>query len=164
MSRTFDQSLAFVKRWEGIDSDHESDRGGRTRYGISARAHPDVDIPNLTWEQAVDIYRVRYWGESGANQAPPKLAFCLFDAAVQHGPRRAIKLLQQAVNVRADGIYGPVTERAVRETESPHLELLSERGAFYARILSNDPSQQVFAGGWYRRLIHATEFTHEVQS
>ncbi len=159
---TFDRALDFLKRWEGVDSSHPADTGGRTRFGISQNAHPDVDVPNLTWEQAKDIYRTRYWGESGANRAPPKLAFVLFDSAVQHGPTQAIKLLQKAVSVADDGIYGPVTERAVESTESPHLEMLAQRGEYYASIIRFNPSQRVFMGGWFRRLIYATEYTHNL--
>lgn len=164
MSNAFDQSLDFLRQWEGIDSDHEADRGGRTRYGISERAHPDVDIPNLTWEQAVDIYRVNYWGESGANMVGPKLGFCLFDAAVQHGPRTAIKMLQRAVHVPDDGLFGPVTEMAVQQTKVPHLEMLAERAKYYSQIVQNDPSQAVFLGGWYRRLVYAVNYTHAIEA
>lgn len=159
----FERSLEFVKQWEGIDSDHPNDRGGFTRFGISSRAHPDVDVPSLTWEQAVDIYRTRYWGESGANRAPPDLAFALFDSAVQHGPVQAVRLLQRAVDAKVDGVYGPKTEAAVQACESPGLELLAERAVFYTKLIEGDMSQRVFARGWMRRLTYAAGITFKLQ-
>lgn len=157
---TFERCLEFLKPWEGVDSDHPQDRGGRTRFGISQKAHPDVDVPNLTWEKARDIYRVRYWGEAGCERSPPDVAFALFDAAVQHNPRRAIRFLQMGLGITADGIYGPVTERAVRNHPNAALEMMGERGEFYARIVSGRPSQKVFMDGWFRRLVYAVHYLH----
>ena len=41
---------------------HDSrDPGGETKFGISKRAHPDLDIANLTRDQAGAVYRRDYW-------------------------------------------------------------------------------------------------------
>ena len=40
------------------------DPGGTTKYGISKRANPDVDVENLTEDEAVLIYLDKYWKPS----------------------------------------------------------------------------------------------------
>jgi lysozyme family protein len=57
----FERALAFTLRWEGGLSQDPDDPGGTTKYGISARAHPEVDVRNLTLEDAKEIYRKEYW-------------------------------------------------------------------------------------------------------
>lgn len=55
-----------------------------TKFGISALAHPTLDIVNLTKEQALDIYRRDYWQGSGADKLPWPLNLLHFDAYVQN--------------------------------------------------------------------------------
>ncbi len=38
-------------------TDDPDDRGGLTRYGISQRSYPDLDIRNLTEDQAKEVYK-----------------------------------------------------------------------------------------------------------
>jgi len=56
-----------------------------TKYGISAAVWGGrYDIPNLTEEQALEIYRVHYWLKSGANRLPWPLCLVHFDSFVQN--------------------------------------------------------------------------------
>ena len=55
--RAIDKTLA----WEGGYVNDPKDPGGETKYGISKRAHPDVDIKNLSREKACAIYKKHYW-------------------------------------------------------------------------------------------------------
>lgn len=55
-----------------------------TKFGISALAHPTLDIVNLTKEQALEIYRRDYWQGSGADKLPWPLNLLHFDAYVQN--------------------------------------------------------------------------------
>jgi lysozyme family protein len=59
----FNKSVKIVLQHEGAFSDQAADRGGKTMYGISQRQYPDLDIANLTEEQAREIYRRDYWQE-----------------------------------------------------------------------------------------------------
>jgi len=60
------------------------DPGGETKWGISKRANPDVDIKNLTRDQAVEIYKKRYWKDEWEKLGFP-LAVCMMDTAVNGG-------------------------------------------------------------------------------
>src|SRR3546814_3606743 len=69
-SAGFDSAVARVLGDEGGFVDDPVDRGGATNFGISSRAHPDVDVASLTCEDAVTLYRERYWEPIGRDQLP----------------------------------------------------------------------------------------------
>lgn len=62
------------------------DDGGETNFGLSKRANPDLDIKNLTLDQAVAAYRARYWTPHGLDHEADPWAYFLFDSYVQHSP------------------------------------------------------------------------------
>ncbi|MCZ5926185.1 peptidoglycan-binding protein, partial [Escherichia coli] len=70
-------------------------------------------IKDLTREQVAQIYWRDYWLPAGCDQWPDGVAMFVFDAAVQHGVKKDIKILQEAADVDADGIIGPRTRKAV---------------------------------------------------
>ena len=74
------------------------DPGGTTKYGISKRANPDVDVENLTEDEAVVIYLDKYWKPSKASYLPESLQDMYFDMVVNFGQKRAVKILQEACN------------------------------------------------------------------
>lgn len=84
----FALGLKFVFKWEGGYVNDPNDPGGETKYGISKRANPSVDIFNLTKEQAGQIYLRDYWHKVGCDNYEANLAICIFDAAVNVGVSR----------------------------------------------------------------------------
>lgn len=88
---------------------NKNDKGGETKYGISKKAYPSLDICNLTEEQAKDIYFKDYWYRCKCNYMPDALSVAVFDFAVNSGTKRAITYLQMALGVKADGIIGNQT-------------------------------------------------------
>ena len=102
-----EKSIRFIiERFEGGYVDHPKDPGGETKYGISKRSYPDLDIKNLTIKDAVNIYRKDYAKKIRFDEfvvINPRLAFCLLDCAIHSGPVRAVKILQSAGKVTEDG-------------------------------------------------------------
>jgi lysozyme family protein len=90
MEENFEKAMAFVFKWEGGYSMDPSDPGGETNWGISKKAHPDLDIKNLTKEQAKEIYHEDYWKATGCYIWPDKFDIVVFDTAVNVGPARAL--------------------------------------------------------------------------
>jgi lysozyme family protein len=117
----FEQIFAIVVGEEGGLTTNPADPGNwsggavgsgvcrGSKFGISAAAYPSVDIAALTVEEARAIYQRDYWQRVGADQVPAPLALLLFDAAVNNGVGRAVRWLQTAVGVTADGTFGPET-------------------------------------------------------
>jgi lysozyme family protein len=103
----FDQLLD--PKFEGGYSNDPADPGGETKFGISKRAYPALDIKNLTRAQVKPLYLRDYWGPAGCSAVPPELKYPLFDFAVNSGPARAAKTLQTRIGVIADGSIGPIT-------------------------------------------------------
>lgn len=146
----FETAFAKLMQHEGGFVDHPSDPGGATNYGISQRSYPGEDIRGMTTERAAHIYRRDFWGPAGCDAVPPEVKFDLFDMAVNSGISRAVKTLQQAAGVTADGVLGPQTLQAVQSMPATRLmaRFNGRRLAFMAG-LSNWPA---FSRGWALRI------------
>ena len=73
MSR--ERCLSITGELEGGWADDSGDRGGRTRWGVSSAAHPDIDLAALeTFEDAVRlVYIPEYWRPIHGDQLPEPL-------------------------------------------------------------------------------------------
>ena len=80
------------------------------------------------------------------------MALLVFDAAVNSGPDRAIKWLQTALHIAADGVVGPVTIAAARQSSGNGAVLLAEYQAQRLLFLTGLPTWRVFGLGWTRRI------------
>src|ERR1700730_15046728 len=81
----FRVSLQFTLKWEGGYVNDPADPGGETKWGISKRAYPNLDIANLTPDQASDIYARDYCLAAGCDPLPLPYCTVVFDSAVNHG-------------------------------------------------------------------------------
>ena len=151
----FDRALEFIMKWEGGDKITEDpiDPGGLTKYGISKSAHPDVDIRNLTFEQAKQIYLEHYWNRGKCPLLPKPLNIAHMDACVNMGKRRAAKFIQKAVGVYADGVIGDKTINAVIRMDPGALavEIIRQRNEYYEELATNAPPLKKFLKGWLNR-------------
>jgi lysozyme family protein len=143
---------------EGGDSSNPADAGGATRFGISARAHPGVDIATLTRDAAVKIYWDEWWLRFGFEQLPAAIAVKTFDLAVNMGGSNAIECLQRAlrasgVPVTEDGAMGPATVTAAERADPAALmsAMRSEFAAHYRLVAAKQNRDQVFLKGWLNR-------------
>ena len=155
----FDTAIGKVLHHEGGYSDHHDDPGGRTRYGITEAVARRVGyrgaMSELPLELAKQIYRREYWDAVRADEMPPAVRYPLFDAAVNSGVGQAIRWLQRAAGVEADGVIGPRTLAAVNGMEGSGLRarMLAQRLRMMT-TLDNWPS---FSRGWARRIADLME-------
>ncbi len=122
-----------------------------TKFGISAKSYPDLDIENLTLADAHAIYLTDYWTKIRAEELPTQLRYDVFDLAVNSGVRRAIEFLQQAAAVEVDGDFGPKTLHAVKGI-NPYL-LLRRMDGYRLQLMTDDAKWPVFGRGWVIRVI-----------
>lgn len=154
MSR-FERAIEYVLDNEGGLT--RCDPGGITKYGISKRAYPDLDIESLTREQAKEIYRRDYWEVAYDLIPDERLATKLFDHAVNIGNKMANKLLQRAVNelrpgaLKEDGIIGPKTLTVVSllDIGKLYFELKIQLFLYYTEL----KDWKRYAKGWARRIL-----------
>lgn len=161
ISAAFGSSAAFVMgRLEGGGA-FVHDTGGDTRWGISKRAHPDVDIASLTRIGAMAIYHARYWRALQADKLPRGLDLCVYDAAVNMGVPMAVRLLQRVLRVADDGIMGPTTLAAARayRPQSELRALVNEiRLRSYEDIAKARPeTHSRYLYGWRMRVLRLAD-------
>ncbi len=164
MRTSFERAFEVVVGEEGGFTDNPADpgnwTGGRcgqgrcvgTKFGISAAAHPGLDIAGLRLEEARAIYRREYWDVVRGDALPPPLALLVFDAAVNNGVGRAVRWLQQAAGVGADGVLGEATLAAVRARAGDGVSLMAEFQAQRLVFMAGLPTWRTFGLGWARRL------------
>ena len=136
----------------------KDDRGGETNFGISKRSYPNVDIKNLTIAGAKEIYKRDYWDRlRGDDIVSQKVAFELFDTAVNMGVRTASKLIQGCTDVHPDGAIGNITLQAINETDEELLLLRFKLAkiARYAYLVKKRPTNKKFLLGWINRTMGA---------
>jgi lysozyme family protein len=136
------------------------DAGGETKFGISKRANPDVDIKALTWAEAKAIYHEKYWLEGKCDKMSPRIAILHFDGCVNHGVERANIFLQRALGVTTDGKVGPVTLGKLAASNELFIcgMVCKYREQFYRDIVTRKPTQAKFLGGWLRRINEMRAF------
>lgn len=124
----FDPAFEIVVGIEAGYVNDPRDPGGETKYGISKRSYPNLDIKNLTLEQAKDIYRHDFWIQTGCDSMSWERALCIFDTAVNAGLGAAMTLEKESHDM---------------------VEFMAERALRYARL----PTFEHFGKGWLRRLF-----------
>jgi lysozyme family protein len=130
-----------------------------TKYGIAANTYPDVDIKNLTLDQAKAIYYRDWWLKTGADEIDPAITFQLWDFAVNAGMSTAKRALQRAASVADDGQIGPRTIAAVKgmSVTDVLMRFNAQRLRFYAS-LSTWPT---FGKGWVNRVASNLDYSAE---
>ena len=147
----FDTAFERVIGHEGGYVNDPRDAGGETKYGISKKAYPSVDIKNLTLEQAKAIYLRDYWNKCHIDQLPSQVRYEMFDTAVNMGIGAAIRIAQRALKVVSDGIWGRNTTAAaaaIHNGDVFHKRFCGHRLKFYTSL----KDFQHFGKGWVNRV------------
>jgi lysozyme family protein len=145
----FNAAFSHVVGLEGGYVNDPQDPGGETKYGISKRAHPTVDIKNLTLAQAKEIYCWSYWMPAQCDKLPYPLNAYVFDAAVNQGVGAAIRMLQTAAKVKVDGVIGAVTLNAIKQDSDIAHKFMAERALRYF----DTSNFERFGKGWLKRIF-----------
>lgn len=121
------QLISGILLREGSEyTDRKSDKGGPTKYGITlgdwavyTEKHvTPVDIQSITESQARKFFKNRYIYEKGFDKIlDPWLQEFIIDTGVLEGRETAIKMLQKSLGVKADGVFGPITQAALQSYE-----------------------------------------------
>ena len=152
--KSFNEIIEKVLEHEGGYVNDPKDLGGETKYGITKRFYPDIDIKNLTIEQAKEIYKSDYWDRNKVESLPQNLWHIYFDMCVNMGKRTAVKVLQRAANnkgkdIEVDGGLGPMTIKALSGVELDRVRAF--RVKYYVDLITAKPEQEKFYLGWFRR-------------
>jgi len=155
---SFADCLPIILASEGGFVDDPRDPGGATNLGITQNTlsgwlgHPATvaDVQALTPADVAPIYQADYWNAVHCGDCPAGVDLMVFDEAVNQGVGRAIRTLQAAVGVTADGAFGPATLAAVQAADPTATvnAIAAARTAFYQSL----PTFPRFGNGWLARV------------
>jgi lysozyme family protein len=158
MKENFHSALAHVLKSEGGFVNHPKDPGGMTNLGCTKNTweeyvgHPvsEADMRALTPELVAPLYKRKYWDKVAGDDLPSGLDYAVFDAAINSGPGRAAKWLQEVVGVTADGSIGAGTLAAVASMDTQ--DLIAKYNDKRLQFLEALPTFATFGKGWSRRV------------
>jgi lysozyme family protein len=147
----FDLAVELVIGFEGSYVNDPRDPGGETKWGISKRSYPDLDIRNLSTDDAKAIYERDYWDKMRCNELSEGLRLAVFDCAVNQGISKATHLLQKLAGAKCDGQIGPKTLGLVNKKDPVEflVNYMTERQLHYANLRTFDR----YGRGWTRRIF-----------
>lgn len=164
MKKNFDAIMEWLALYEGGFVNHPRDPGGATNRGVTQRVYDAWRDRNgverrsvrfLTGPEHDAIYLRQYWLPVRGDELPSGLDATVFDFAVNSGVSRAVKTLQRALGVTADGIIGEVTLAAIQRTVRADnlfdliIDINKRRMAFLRRL----KTFSTFGKGWTRRVM-----------
>lgn len=123
---------------EGGYINDPDDPGGETKYGISKKYHPNLDIKNLTLDQAINIYKLEYWDANNLEQMAFPLSVAALDAFVQHGPKKVRAMLE--------------------ESQGNVQKFINCRVLYYLTLIQKNPKLIKFKKGWLRRMNDLSKY------
>ena len=143
---------------EGGFSNDPDDSGGMTNLGVTRAVwqewvgHPvsEKEMRELTPVKVASLYKAKYWDKVKGDDLPSGIDYCVFDAAVNSGPGRAIKWLQACVGVEVDGGIGPKTLDAVAKAD--RATLLNDYAKRRLSFMMDHPKWDKYKGGWTKRV------------
>lgn len=157
-------AINYTLTWEDstLSGKITTDSGGRTRFGIAEKFHPELTASlfytTMGTAPALVVARGIYYRSYAVplciididNQ---DIANKLLSLGVNIGLVPAAKMLQDAVHVTGDGHIGPLTLNAL-DTADPLLVLADMRAmavAYYRELTARNPSDAIYLNGWLSR-------------
>ncbi len=155
----YDVSLRRLLAHEGGYTNHPSDPGGPTNFGITIVDYrkyvkPDAtaaDVKAMRLEEAKTIYRAKYWDAQHCDELPAGVDYAVFDYGVNSGIGRSGKVLRRVLKLADNtSVVNDTVVAAARATDAKALvaAICDER----LRFLQSLKTWKVFGGGWGRRV------------
>ena len=165
MDERFNKLFKDILKHEGGYVNDPNDLGGETKYGISKRSYPHLDIPKLTEEQAKTIYYYDYWLKYHVDKLAKvsfQVASKYFDFLINAGEKNAKNVLIKSINELG---YNVTNERdmnedillAVKEIVMTNKKdalinnFIKNQKQYYITIAEKRPQNKKFLNGWLRR-------------
>ncbi len=154
-SGSYDAALTRLLKDEGGYSDHPSDPGGPTNFGITladARRYwkgnaSATDVRAMPQSVARKIYREQYWNAMRCDELPAGVDYAVFDYGVNSGVGRAGKVLRRMLKLsdRTSAVSDDVIAAAAEAVPNDLvMAICAERLAF----LQSLKTFSVFGHGW----------------
>ena len=159
MKSTYDVCLPLLLEHEGGYTNHRSDPGGPTNFGITIFDYrkyvkPDAtaaDVRTMTVEEAKRIYRASYWEAQRCDELPAGVDYAVFDYGVNSGIGRSGKVLRRLLKLSdQSSIVSDEVIAAARRADA--MTLVADISDERLRFLRSLRTWHVFGAGWGRRV------------
>lgn len=168
MSAASDRAFAYIAgaAVEGKLSLDRFDKGNWTggrvgvgelrgsKYGVSAAAYPNEDIPKVTLERAKTLFERDRWKPIRGDELPYPIALCVADDAYNCGTETAVMTLQRALGVTVDGHFGDHTLAAVKGANLR--QLVKDFQGLRAFAYAHDANFYRYGKDWLRERVVGT--------
>ncbi|MGE7122513.1 SH3 domain-containing protein [Peribacillus sp. NPDC046944] len=181
-AKVFQNALLFTLGAEGGYVNDPNDYGGPTNMGVTqpvftsylkAKGRAWKDVRYITRAEAEDVYYTLYWKPAKCDRMAPALAVVMFDTAVNLGVNGntyaggAIKHLQKAMGITADGSWGAATENKfasynLNQHYDLALKVIDFNKSFRHERVRQDPSQKKYLQGWLNRDNNLLKFVSTI--
>tara|TARA_R110000744_G_scaffold34839_1_gene80951 strand:- start:5147 stop:5638 length:492 start_codon:yes stop_codon:yes gene_type:complete len=156
--RFFLDAVEIILKHEGGYINDIDDPGGETNFGISKRQYPNIDIKELTRDEAIQIYFNDYWTRCRCSELPTDIRGIYFDMAVNLGGRRACFILQESINkkggtLKTDGKIGKNTLHQSFKYKIESSRLKAYRIKYYVELVNRKPKLEKYYYGWFKRAM-----------
>ena len=157
---TYDEALRRLLQHEGGYTNHPSDPGGPTNFGITIHDYRKYVMPGATAsdvramkiDEAKSIYRAKYWDSQLLDLFEPGPDYALFDYGVNSGVGRSGRVLRRVLKL--DDTASQITPAIVAAANAmPAAELVKLICDERLRFLKSLRTWPVFGKGWGRRVI-----------
>ena len=162
---TLQQEAPYPSNWGSPRnfSNDPDDPGGKTMDGIIQVEYdkwrvqqglPRQDVRQMTEDEGDAIYYANYYLPY-CSELPPGVDLQFFDAAVNEGVGEAVKILQYALGLTNDGVWGPRIDAAVKSIADTSAAV-SAFGARRHAVYTQTRGYTLFGRDWDRRTIEIT--------
>ena len=155
----YDAALARLLAHEGGYTNHPSDPGGPTNFGITIADYRKyvkadaiaADVRAMTVAQASAIYRTRYWDAQRCDELPAGVDYAVFDYGVNSGIGRSGKVLRRLLKLpdTTHKVTDDVLAAARRADAAALVTAICDERLRFLKSLKTWP---VFGKGWGRRV------------
>jgi lysozyme family protein len=165
-SETYPEAIRRLLMHEGGYTNHPSDPGGPTNFGITIHDYRKYvkangtadDVRRMSVNEAKAIYKAKYWNAQACDQLPAGVDYSIFDYGVNSGIGRSGKVLRRVCGLPADThVINDVVLVAVAKRDPTALiaAINDERLAFLKRL----KTWPVFGKGWGRRVAEVRSYS-----
>jgi lysozyme family protein len=152
-SENFSKIISLILELEGGYVFDQNDPGGETKYGISKKSYPELDIKHLTIDEAKTIYFRDFWLKIRADEFNGPLKYLLFDSAINQGRSGAIKILQKTLGANETGLLDDQLISKSNRRSGVHIQFTSYRIDKYR----NTNNVDLYFRGWVKRTLKVFE-------
>ena len=168
---TYPEAINRLLKHEGGYSNHPSDPGGPTNFGITIHdyrryinaAGTAADVQRMKVEQAKEIYRTKYWSPQKADELAPGVDYSVFDYGVNSGIGRSGKVLRRVCGLPSNtSVISPEVVAAANKRDAVMLAIAINEERL--RFLHGLKTWPVFGTGWNRRVAEVRAFSISLAS